>query len=225
MKYLRFQVIDGVESYFDVNIDKITMLLIKSPTRIFFLEENGNPAGYICYELNQADNSGINSAYHYLTEEIKTLKESDSEYRSIPKNIPIPARTDECVLDTWAEWLVEGVFTEGGVLTGVAVLAEGVGAVTLGSAIPAEAGVGSLATIANTLCSSTAVDIAFIKNATGTTSAGTAVPAMTDYYYVGKTFAGPEGLEDTYHVVSKKVFITTAFTGRIIFGKSSFDAI
>lgn len=145
-------------------------------------------------------------------------------YRTIPFKIPIPAKTAECTEDTWAEWLIEG-FGEGAVLNAVAVLTEGVGAVTLGSAIPEEAGVGSLATIANTICSSTALDIAFIKNATGTTSAGTAVPAMTDYYYTGKTFAGPEGSEDTWYVVSKKVITTTEFTGRIIYGKTSLDSI
>tara|TARA_Y100000356_G_scaffold9911_1_gene7056 strand:+ start:2157 stop:2861 length:705 start_codon:yes stop_codon:yes gene_type:complete len=232
-KYLRFQVADGQENYQDVKMDSTIMFFAKSSTRTFFVDENGNPNGYVCYELNQADNAGADSVIPYLHKELKALMEMDNDsptqdkaiYRTIPFKIPIPARTVECTEDTWAEWIVEGVFTEGGVLNGVAVLAEGVGAVTLGSAIPEAAGEGSLATIANTLCSSTALDIAFIKNATGTTSAGTAVPNLADYYYVGKTFAGPEGSEATYHVVSKKVFTTTEFTGRIIYGKTTLDAI
>tara|TARA_R110002020_G_scaffold393965_5_gene604060 strand:+ start:2318 stop:3064 length:747 start_codon:yes stop_codon:yes gene_type:complete len=246
-KYLRFQMAHGEEFYQDVKMDSTIMLFAKTNTRTFFIDENGNPNGYVCYELNQADNTGADSVIPYLHKELKTLMELDNDsptqdkaiYRTIPYKIPIAAKTVECTANTWVEWTVNGLFS-GSTLNGVNITdplgnpMPDVGQVVLGSAITPEAGIGFLGILDNSPCAvSTNLDVAFIKNATGTTSAGTAVPLMTDYYYVGKTFSSPEGDDGddsggdgaTWHIASKKVFTTTEFTGRIVYGKTNIDSI
>jgi len=244
-KYLRFQMVDGQDLYQDVKMDSTIMMFAKTNTRTFFIDENGNPNGYVCYELNQADNTGADSVVPYLHEELKTLMEMDNDsptqdkaiYRTIPYKIPIPVKSVECAANTWAVWTVNGSFS-GSTLNGVNITdplgnpIPDVGQVVLGSAIPPEAGIGLLGVLDDSPCKrSSNLDVAFIENPAGEIEPGGEVPNLAGYYWVGAAFnaSGGDDAEDgdgaTWQIASKKVINTTEFTGRIIYGKTTIDSI
>ena len=241
-KYLRFQMVDGLDIYQDVKIDTTTMLWARNSTQRVFIDENGNENGFIVYTLNQDDNvENIDqSAMVYLQNEIKTLMEMDNDsptqdkaiYRTIPFKLPISPRSQECVDNTWQLWVVNGEFT-GDTLTGVNITdplgnpLPDVGQVVLGSAIPAEAGTGLLGVLDNSPCArGSNLDVAFIENPAGEIEPGEEVPGLAGYYWVGAAFNAPGGDDSdddssdgaTWQVASKKVINTTEFTGSIRFG-------